>query len=441
MKLCPFCGEEIENDIEKCPHCNEDLIKFCPICGEKIKTSAIKCKHCGEWLNKDNSETFSSEETVPHIINDTNSVQQGIIIAVIMVVLVIFVGLLITINNEHKKDVKVSTRDFIGKWSPYPDTNARNPHLVVERGENNLLNFTILWENSAYSGTRTELNCDYDGTSILLCTGKTFEFDQQRLYNNVVNQNVSVVYKLNKNQNNFILEPTHTSAMEGTLLSKFIKEKNQFTIKNLFNKNNKKQIEQNTVQQAEPKVVQETTTETIQENTKYYDDILNKVEYYQAQYWQIIKRHNCLINWTYYDSDTETIKALEKDHNELLSLMGTIENQININNPYYIKLTNISKDDSSAQTQYDLNMNAANYNDAVDSVLNELYNDIRKTIPASDFEKLKQSEIKWLNDIEKYKKVMEENLGGTIAGMIYSNAIADIRRFRCLALMLYFYKL
>ena len=52
-----------------------------------------------------------------------------------------------------------------------------------------------------------------------------------------------------------------------------------------------------------------------------------------------------------------------------------------------------------------MNMNAGAYNEAVDAVLNELYQDIRKTIPAIDFEKLKQSEIKWLKDIKDYATV------------------------------------
>ena len=44
--------------------------------------------------------------------------------------------------------------------------------------------------------------------------------------------------------------------MEGSLLSNFIKEKNRFTIKDLFNKNNETQIEQTTVRQDEPKIIQ-----------------------------------------------------------------------------------------------------------------------------------------------------------------------------------------
>lgn len=48
---CPYCGEEIELNASRCPHCKENILKICPFCGEEIKASAIKCKHCGEFLN------------------------------------------------------------------------------------------------------------------------------------------------------------------------------------------------------------------------------------------------------------------------------------------------------------------------------------------------------------------------------------------------------
>ena len=62
MKLCPYCGEEIEAKETKCPYCNEMQPKVqedssactvCPICGEEVDAKNSFCPHCGERLNNE----------------------------------------------------------------------------------------------------------------------------------------------------------------------------------------------------------------------------------------------------------------------------------------------------------------------------------------------------------------------------------------------------
>ncbi|MBE9863195.1 hypothetical protein G6W41_03535 [Campylobacter concisus] len=48
---CPFCAEEIENDLEFCPICDTQLKTQCPFCKEEVKTNATKCRFCGETLH------------------------------------------------------------------------------------------------------------------------------------------------------------------------------------------------------------------------------------------------------------------------------------------------------------------------------------------------------------------------------------------------------
>jgi len=52
---CPFCKEEILDNVTTCNHCKSLLVKECPFCRETIKYEAVKCKFCGSPLNTSNT--------------------------------------------------------------------------------------------------------------------------------------------------------------------------------------------------------------------------------------------------------------------------------------------------------------------------------------------------------------------------------------------------
>ncbi len=174
-------------------------------------------------------------------------------------------------------------------------------------------------------------------------------------------------------------------------------------------------------------------TEDLKQVKKSYEYIYENMEFYQAKYWEIIKRHDILLQVAEFDD------YYYNDLAELNALFVVMEDKINYNNKYLTQLREVDEKykNNNGETQYEMNMNAGAYNEAVDAVLNELYQDIRKTIPAIDFEKLKQSEIKWLKDIKDYEKVYYSEDRGSMGGMTYANMLANMRKFRTLLLIPY----
>ncbi|WP_165974121.1 double zinc ribbon domain-containing protein [Marinitoga lauensis] len=48
IKICPNCGEIVENDEKICPNCDSFfLTKKCPRCDEIMKDDVKKCWNCG----------------------------------------------------------------------------------------------------------------------------------------------------------------------------------------------------------------------------------------------------------------------------------------------------------------------------------------------------------------------------------------------------------
>lgn len=160
-------------------------------------------------------------------------------------------------------------------------------------------------------------------------------------------------------------------------------------------------------------------------------EILSVIDNYQEKYFSIIKRNNVLFR-------EEDDKVLNRDRKELNNLYKEVKKQIN--NKYYFKQY---KDIERRYAKYDEITDAGirdfaykNYDEA-NTLLNNIYQEIKSKIPSKDFEILAQSENKWLKEFKDYEKVFYSMDYGTIGTIIHINYQINIIEFRTLLLMLY----
>ena len=187
------------------------------------------------------------------------------------------------------------------------------------------------------------------------------------------------------------------------------------------------------------KVEKQETVQTpkVIQNQKKYSDILNKIDRYQAQYWQIIERNDMFLTCCGEEED-----FIAKDIRDLKRLKNTVISQINKNNIYLKKYYNTKNNhaECTGDTTYDMSMAALQDYKSIDKLLNEVYQVVRKKLPPEDFEKLKQSEIKWIRHRERYAKIkFEQDEYGSFGRCVgIKIAETDACKFRTLLLLLYF---
>lgn len=88
-------------------------------------------------------------------------------------------------------------------------------------------------------------------------------------------------------------------------------------------------------------------------------------------------------------------------------------------NEFLTKLNTIEKNDvegnEKAATTYDITMYAVEFNKQYDTLLNDIYNYLKGVMPESEFKKLQNEEVKWINEKETaIKKSQEEHKGGSM---------------------------
>ena len=71
-KECAFCHNQIHEDSQICPYCQEPLQGFCPLCGDFSATfpGDSYCQVCNFSLAdpRDKTDLIWEEEELPHII-------------------------------------------------------------------------------------------------------------------------------------------------------------------------------------------------------------------------------------------------------------------------------------------------------------------------------------------------------------------------------------
>lgn len=158
---------------------------------------------------------------------------------------------------------------------------------------------------------------------------------------------------------------------------------------------------------------------------------LGIINIYQEKYFEIIRRNDVLLN---FEDSTE----LNEDRRDLDNLFAEVEKQIT-NRRYLNKYKKIQNRYSKCKGITTIKINAcANKNyQAINKLLNNVYQKAESRLNFEDGKKLASNELLWEKDVEDYHKVFESMGFGTIGTSIYYGYEINMREFRTLLLMLY----
>ena len=92
-------------------------------------------------------------------------------------------------------------------------------------------------------------------------------------------------------------------------------------------------------------------------------------------------------------------------------------------NSFLDRLYKIEKNDKvaneKANTTYDITIYASDFAKQYDTLLNDIYNYLKKVMPENEFKKLQKEEIEWINKKETaIKDDLQRHEGGTICAYI-----------------------
>ncbi len=170
-----------------------------------------------------------------------------------------------------------------------------------------------------------------------------------------------------------------------------------------------------------------------EENKKTeFQNALDEIDGYQAKYFEIIKRHDALLDMT---NSTES----KKDIKELSLLFQEVKNKINKDNSYLAEYEKIKEKriKNLGNTEFEINTIASENHKAVDKLMNDIYSNIKSQLNKEDFEKLNISQKNWLSEVENYNNIFNSKDFGTIKTIIKLDYEINMKSYRTLLLMLY----
>lgn len=164
---------------------------------------------------------------------------------------------------------------------------------------------------------------------------------------------------------------------------------------------------------------------------EYTADTITLIDKYQEKYFEIIKRHNILLQ-------CDNLEDTEKDTKELEALFTRVKSQIT-NKKYLKKYNKIQKQfaECDADTTIDINAFSENNYKAIDELLNIVYKQAQSKIDPDDLKELESSQSKWEQEVADYQKVFDAMGFGTIGASTYYSYMTNMKEFRTLLLMLY----